>query len=200
MIEMQSAVVQILIALFGFSLFGTGLKYIFSPHYRFQLNKKKFEEKQIGIENLHEIYQSQIDSEKKLPPFVLDAQVNACLGTDKYDYRLIFLLIKGNFADIEQAAKSILDAWPLLDITYQENNIKITQPFGLKNIKKTRNNILYVYLLLSVFLISLIWTYKWYGSYIIAVSICTILLMTACIRIGSRLTTILSVDRVLHKE
>lgn len=200
MIEMQSAIVQILIALFGFSLFGTGLKYIFSPHYRFQLNKKKFEEKQIGIENLHKIYQSEINSEKKLPPFVLDAQVNACLGTDKYDHRLIFLLIKGNFADIEQAAKSILDAWPLLDISYQENNIKITQPFKLKNIKITRSNILYVYLLLSIFLISLIWTYKWYGNYIIAIFIFTILLMTACIRIGSRLTTILSVDRILHKE
>lgn len=197
---MQSAIVQILIALFGFSLFGTGLKYIFSPHYRFQLNKKKFEEKQIGIENLHKIYQSQIDSEKKLPPFVLDAQVNACLGTNKYDYRLIFLLIKGNFASIEQAAKAIVDAWPFLEITYQENGIKITQPFRLTNIERKRNFILCIYVLLSLFLIALIFTYKWFGSYLITIGILTILLMSLCIWVGSRLTTILSVDRILHRE
>jgi|GEM_PF-2293635 len=197
---MQSAIVQILIALFGFSLFGTGLKYIFSPHYRFQLNKKKFEEKKIGIENLHKIYQSQIDSENKLPPFVLDAQVNACLGTNKYDYRLVFLLIKGNFASIEQAAKAITNAWPFLDITYPENSIRITQPFGLKNIESIRSYILYFYLFLSLFLISLIWTYKWFGSYLITTVVFIVLFMSLCIWVGSSLTTILSVDRILHKK
>ncbi|MFG0635319.1 hypothetical protein [Acinetobacter soli] len=196
---MQSAIVQILIALFGFSLFGTGIKYIFSPHYRFQLNKKKLEEKQIGIESLNKIYQSQIDSEKKLPPFVLDAQVNACLGTDKYDHRLIFLLIKSNFAEIEQAAKAIIDAWPFLDITYHENGIKITQPFHLKNIKLIRNIILCIYLLLSLFLISLLFIYKWFGSYLISIGILTFLFMILCIWLGSRITTILSVDRILHR-
>jgi hypothetical protein len=197
---MQSAIVQILIALFGFSLFGTGIKYIFSPHYRFQLNKKKFEEKQIGIENLHKIYQSQIDSEKKLPPFVLDAQVNACLGTNKYDYRLIFLLIKGNFASIEQTAKAITNAWPFLDIIYPENSIRITQPFGLKNIECIRSYILYFYLLLSLFLISLLWTYKWFGSYLITTVVFIVLFMSLCIWVGSSLTTILSVDRILYRE
>lgn len=197
---MQSAVIQLLIALFGFSLFGTGLKYIFSPHYRLLQNKKKFREKQSGIENLHKIYQDQIDPEKKLPPFVLDAQVNACLGTNKYDHRLIFLLIKGNFASIEQAAKAIIDAWPFLEITYQENSIKITQPFGLKNIERKRNIILCIYLFLSLFLIALIFTYKWFGSYLITTGIFTVLLMSLCIWVGSRLTTILSIDRILHRE
>ncbi|WP_151831648.1 hypothetical protein [Acinetobacter ursingii] len=197
---MQSAIIQLLIALFSFSLFGAGLKYIFSPHYRLVLNKKKFKEKQTSMETLHKIYQDQIDTDKKLPPFVLDAQVNACLGTDKYDHRLIFLLIKGNFAGIEQAAKAIIDAWPFLDITYHQTGIKITQPFGLKNIERTRNLILCTYLLLSIFLISLIFTYTWFSNYLITIVIFTILFMSLCIWAGSRLTTILSVDRILCKE
>ncbi|WP_312050158.1 hypothetical protein [Acinetobacter courvalinii] len=197
---MQSALIQLIIALFGFSLFGTGLKYIFSPHYRLLLNKKKFKEKQLCIENLHKIYQEQINPEKRLPPFVLDAQVNSCLGTNKYDHRLIFLLIKGNFASIEQAAKAITNAWPLLDITYPESNIKITQKFALKDIERLRKSILYFYLLLSLLLISLIWTYQLFGSHSITIFVFIVSLMSFCIWIGSSLTTILSIERILDNQ
>lgn len=123
---MQNMIVQIIVALLSFSLFGVGVKYIFSPHYRFQLNKKKFAEKQKGVEELYVIYKEYIQTDDKLPPFVLDAKVNTCLGTDRYDYRLIFLLIKGNFATVESSAKRILDAWPFLDGYFHPTDQRIS--------------------------------------------------------------------------
>lgn len=197
---MQNMIVQIIVALLSFSLFGVGVKYIFSPHYRFQLNKKKFAEKQKGIEELYVIYKEHIQTDDKLPPFVLDAKVNTCLGTDRYDYRLIFLLIKGNFATVESSAKRILDAWPFLDIEYLGNDIRLINYLNLTMVRFWRKIILGIYLILCVFLAVLIISFKWLGDWFFFIMVCTIGLMYLCIWIGSKFSTIISVERIINNS
>lgn len=191
-------IVQIIVALLSFSLFGVGVKYIFSPHYRFQLNKKKFAEKQKGIEELYVIYKEHIQTDDKLPPFVLDAKVNTCLGTDRYDYRLIFLLIKGNFATVESSAKRILDAWPFLDIEYLGNDIRLINYLNLTVVRFWRKIILGIYLILCVFLAVLIISFKWFGDWFFIFLVCVGVVMYLCIWVGSKFSTILSIERLIN--
>lgn len=191
-------IVQIIIALLSFSLFGVGVKYIFSPHYRFQLNKKKFAERQKGIEELYIIYKEHIQTVEKLPPFVLDAKVNTCLGTDRYDYRLIFLLIKGNFATVESSAKRIMDAWPFLDLEYSENDIRLINYLSLTTLRFLRKIILSIYLILCVFLAVLIISFKYFGDWFFVFLTCIGAVMYLCILVGSKFSTILSIERLIN--
>jgi len=197
---MQGAIVQIIIALLSFSLFGAGVKYIFSPHYRFQLNKKKFAEKQKGIEDLYIIYKEHAKSSEKLPPFVLDAKVNTCLGTNSYDYRLIFLLIEGGFSTIERSAKRVVEAWPFLDIEYLENDIRLVNHLDLTTMRFWRKIILYFYLVLSIFLAVLIIGYKWFSDWVFIISVCTVVAMYLCICVGSKFSSILSIERIINNQ
>lgn len=194
MLEILKIILPILL---GLSAFQLGIKYIFSSHYRLKLNKIKFKEKQKGVEELYQIYKKHIESTESLPPFVLDAKISSCLGTDRYDYRLLFLLIKGNFASIEDAAKRVIDAWPFIDITYPDGNIKLVSFFSMRIIKFWRKIILGTYLLLSIFLMVLIGGHQLFGSWLFLTAVATGTTMYLCIWIGSRLSTVLSVERIL---
>lgn len=187
----------ILPLILGLSAFQLGIKYIFSSHYRLKLNKIKFKEKQKGVEELYQIYKKHIESTEPLPPFVLDAKVNACLGTDQYDHRLIFLLIKGNFATLETSAKRMIDAWPFLEIEYPDGNIKLNNFLSMKTMRLLRSIILGIYTVLSVFLVVLVIGYKWFGSWFFLTAVATGTIMYLCIWIGSRFSTVLSVERIL---
>lgn len=195
MIEILKVILPIILSL---SIISVGLKYIFSSHYRFQLNKKKFTEKQEGIEKLYQIYKDHLATTEKLPPFVLEAKVNACLGTDRYDHRLVFLLIKGNFASIETSAKRMINASPFLEIEYPDGNIKLISLFSINTMRFWRGIMLGTYLIFSVFLVFLIGGHKWFGSWITITTIVTCAIMYLCIWIGSRFSTVLSVERILE--
>lgn len=99
------------------------LKYIFLPHYRFQLSQKKLHEKADSIINFNNsVYKSYKDG-KKIPQYELQMKTNAAFGTKIYPYKLIFLLFDRDVVDIEQKAKDLLGLYFLLDIDYERNKI-----------------------------------------------------------------------------
>lgn len=199
MIELLKIILPII---FGLSLFQAGIRYIFSPVYRLTFNKKKYSAKRKGLEELYKTYKdytSSTDTDKP-PAFLMNAKVSSYLGTNRYDYRLLFLLIENNFSNIELLAKRIDDAWPILKIEYLSNDIKLVTIISLKKMNFWRKWIAYLYLLLSATLMLAIFNYKLFGEWAIASVITISFFMYLCIWIGSRFSTVLSINRILPPE
>jgi len=106
------------------------LKYIFIPHYRFQLSQQKLKEKAESIIDFRNIVYKSYKNGDQIPQCELQMKTNAAFGTTFFSYKLIFLMFDRDVINIEQKAKDLMGVDFLLDINYQQN--KITPPKWLK--------------------------------------------------------------------
>lgn len=129
------------------------LSYSFLFNFRHNYNKKKYGLIKSGLEDLQKIYDKQYDN-PSLPAYLIQPLVNECLTSGKYNFKIIFFLMKNEVVDIIESAKEVNRGRPFLKVIELENNkIELQCKYSLENIKKWNNLCLSLYVFLSVFLI-----------------------------------------------
>lgn len=129
------------------------LKYIFLPHYRFQISQQKLKEKAESIMSFYNTTYKNYKNGEKIPQCELQMKTDIAFGTKNFYYKIIFLLFDRDVVYIENKAKDLIGVKFLLNINYQKN--KITPPKWL--IKKSLTRIfiiaMIVYTIISILLV-----------------------------------------------
>lgn len=148
---------EIIVKIFNLAIVTLGLsfgfKYVFLFNFRHNYNRKKYKLIKSGIEGLQEIYEKQYDN-PSLPAYLIQPSVDECLTSRKYNYKIIFFLMKNEVVDIIESAKEVNRGRPFLKVIELENNkIELQCNYSLENIKKMNNLCLSLYVFLSVFIV-----------------------------------------------
>lgn len=179
-----------------------GFKYAFLFNYRHSYNKKKYGLIKTGLENLQNLYNQQYEN-PTLPPYILQATVDECLATNKYNFKLIFFLMKKEVLNVVDKAKEINKAWLFLRIVELENNkIELKTKYSLKQIKNRNHWCLGIYVFLSVFLLVSVFLETFYKNLItpnIVVLIIFLVIATMFITawLGSMFTSIIILNKYI---
>lgn len=179
-----------------------GFKYAFLFNFRHSYNKKKYGLIKTGLENLQSLYNQQYEN-PTLPPYILQANVDECLTTNKYNFKLIFFLMKKEVLNVIDKAKEINKAWLFLKIVELENNkIELKTKYSLKQIKKMNFWCFLVYVLLSIFLLVSVFIETFYKNLItlsIAVLILFFVIVTMFVTawLGSMFTSIIILNKYI---
>lgn len=105
------------------TVFIQSLKYVLSPNYRLQINRKKHTiDSEIYINYYQKVYKQNSTNPKS--SFELQKLTNAAFGTKNFSYELIFMLLDKNVRDVEQYAKMIQNHWILIKLDYQNKKIE----------------------------------------------------------------------------
>ncbi|XZW51878.1 hypothetical protein ACT4VW_06575 [Acinetobacter baumannii] len=105
------------------------LKYIFLPHYRFQISQQKLNEKAESIINFYNTTYKSYKNGDQIPQYELQMKTNIAFGKKYFYYKTIFLLFDRDIVFIEKKAKDLMGVSFMLNVDYQNN--KITPPTWL---------------------------------------------------------------------
>lgn len=191
------------------TLLGSGLRYMFSSHYRFRTNQEKFKTRQEAIctyvKDIYLPYKTESQETESPHPVILQAATNTTFATDKYDYRLIFLLLDCQIPNIELRAKDIDSAWPFLQVNYTEQSADLRTGFGLSkaSIRMINKLCLELYLLGSI-LLFLCYVFR---NFLVSHNVdlasliaVIILFMLLLVCIGRKTTTVKILEKMMNKE
>lgn len=182
-----------------------GIKWIFSPRYKIVFTRAQFEDKLEIVEKLYTLYEKHKKAVIKEPQCILNAKVHSYLGTDRYDYRVIFKLIEHNYLNIEKTARYIDHAWPILNVKNTEDgiDIRISHWFSFGTIKILRNLAFIIYAVSSfVLLFSILMTNlnKFFTNiWMLSALVLSIIIIFCSAWLGSKLTTIIFLKRILDE-
>lgn len=179
-----------------------GFKYTFLFNYRHSYNKKKYGLIKTGLENLQNLYSNHYEN-STLPPYILQASVNECLTTNKYDFKLIFFLMNKGVLNLVDTAKEINRAWPFLKIVeLEDNKIELRTKYSLEKIRKWNCWCLWIYILVSFSLVLLellqsLWEKKLGIDFILIIVFSIVVLISVTAFFGSKLTSIICLSKYI---
>ena len=136
------------------------LKYIFLPHYRLEINRKKHKDDAAAVLKYYEnVYKQNKESPKS--KFELQKSTNAAFGTSQFNYELIFMLFDRDERDVEIRAKQIQSRWLLITVDYVNQKIKCC--LSKKWINRLAVFSILLYFGLASIVLSMSIGYEWYG-------------------------------------
>lgn len=136
------------------------LKYIFLPHYRLEINRKKHNDDATAVLTYYEnVYKKNKESPKS--KFELQKSTNAAFGTSQFNYELIFMLFDRDERDVEIRAKQIQSRWLLITVDYVNQKIKCC--LSKKWINRLAVFSILLYFGLASIVLSMSIGYEWYG-------------------------------------
>lgn len=182
-----------------------GFKYTFLFNYRHSYNKKKYGFIKTGLENLQNLYSKQYEN-PTLPPYILQATVDECLTTNKYNFKLIFFLMNKGVINILDKAKQINKAWLFVKIKDLGNNkIELKTKHSLEKIRKWNYWCLRIYVFLSLVLLVAEFVETFYKNFfttnmiaLVLVLFLTIITMLVTSWLGSMFTSIITLKEYIN--
>lgn len=169
------------------------LKYIFLPHYRVEINRKKHSDDATAVLKYYkEVYKENQTTPKS--KFELQKSTNAAFGTNKYNFELIFILLDRDERDVEIRAKEIQSRWLLIKVDYVNKKIKCRLSKRSINILAWINIALYFFASWIILTISM--GYEWWGlknfneSHVVLTLFGVIFLLAYCLNILGILKTL----------
>lgn len=129
------------------------LKYIFLPHYRFQISQQKLKEKTESVMIFyHNTYKSYKNGEQ-IPPYELQMKTDIAFGKKNFYYKIIFLLFDRDVVYIENKAKDLIGVQFLLNIDYQQSKITPPQWLSKKSLIWIFIIAMIIYTIISILLV-----------------------------------------------